>query len=84
MSRMIKVSTGCSVGEVKLHKVDAAICLDQEELLLFIEHPLEGGEWAIQAKDLLAEPFPVAPVEDKDMLLGRRLGGRDTVDGKKG
>lgn len=42
MSRMIKVSTGCSVGEVKLHKVDAAICLDQEELLLFIEHPLEG------------------------------------------
>ena len=70
ISRMIKVSTRSIVCEVELHKVDAAIFLDQEELLFLIKHPLEGGEGAVQAKGLLAEPFPVATVEDKDLLLG--------------
>ena len=83
MSRMIKVRTGGIIGEVELHKVDAAISLNQEELLFLIEHPLEGGERAVQAEDLLAEPFPVASVEDEDMFLGE-LGGRDTVDGQQG
>ncbi len=83
MSRMIKVSARCIVSEVELHKVDAAIFLDQEELLFLIKHPLEGGERTIQAKDLLAEPFPVASVEDKDMLLGM-VRRRDTVNGQQG
>ena len=83
MSRMIKVPTRRSVGEVELHKVETAISLYQEELLFLIEHPLEGGERAVQAKDLLAEPLPVASVEDKDMLL-RELRGGDTVDGQQG
>lgn len=69
MPSMIKVPTRRSVGEVELHKVDTAISQDQEELLFLVEHPLEGGERAVQAKDLLAEPFPVTSVEDEDTLL---------------
>jgi hypothetical protein len=80
---MIEVPTRRSVGEVELHKVDAAISLNQEELLFLIEHPLEGGERAVQTKDLLAEPLPVASVEDKDMLLEDLRRG-DTVDGQQG
>ena len=82
MSRMIKIPARRGVGEVELHKVDAAVLLNQEELLFLVEHPLESGERAVQAEDLLAEPFPVASVEDKDKLLGGGICGGDTVDGK--
>jgi hypothetical protein len=82
MSRMIKVPARRRVGEVELHKVDAAILLDQEELLFLVEHPLEGGQRTVQAEDLLAEPFPVASVEDKNKLLGGGVCGGGTIDGK--
>ena len=82
MSRMIKVPARSRVGEVELHKVDAAVLLDEKKLLFLVKHPLEGGQRTVQAEDLLAEPFPVATVEDKHKLVGGGVCGGYTVDGK--
>ena len=39
---MIKVGARGHISEVNLDEVDAAILLNQQELLLFVEKPFEG------------------------------------------
>ncbi len=61
---MIKVGARGDISEVELDEVDAAILLNQQELLLFVEKPLEGRQGTIQDKGLLQEPLPVRTVEN--------------------
>lgn len=66
---MVEMSAACVIAKGELDEVKSPILLEKEELLLFIEHPLHIRKRFIKLHYLLAEPFPVASVEDQDTLL---------------
>jgi hypothetical protein len=61
---MVEVRVASMITQSILNEVKSAILLHNKDLLLLIEHPLEGSDFIVKVDGLLAVPFPVSAVHD--------------------
>lgn len=66
---MVEVLAACMIRKRELYEINAAAILDEENLLLLVEHPFKNGKRLLQMNDLLTEPLPVASVKDQDRFF---------------
>jgi hypothetical protein len=78
---MVEVGAAVVVVKGEFDEIKSARFLQQEDLLLLVEHPLHGSKGAIKGDILFTEPFPIASVKDVDILF--KGSNTDAVDSEQ-